>query len=309
VTADVPPSVPAVVLMIHSYSAANPADPQTIAGRWLAGGAYVYFGSMYEPFLQSFQTPDRVAARIAEGIPLGAVLRKLPPEPFGQPWRLLYLGDPLYRVRPDDRPRLDAWDPVATWPHYDEAASPGGGASDDARLIWALKVAIARLRRDPGRARQTDLTPGLLAIDRKRLAPPLRPIRDALVIDALLQADRLDDLVANLARIPAAEQSPSVRRHWEGALMALVQRLTSARDLESAQPLWAGAIRTAAPRAFLEQMTTRVGSLADSTSRRADWDARLRATLRDLEGTPGAEVIQAERKRIGDQAGSSSGQP
>ena len=40
--ADVPQSVPAAVLMIHSFSAADPTDPATIAGRWLANGAFVY---------------------------------------------------------------------------------------------------------------------------------------------------------------------------------------------------------------------------------------------------------------------------
>ena len=35
---DVPRGVPAAVAMIHSFSAADPTDPQTIAGRWLARG-------------------------------------------------------------------------------------------------------------------------------------------------------------------------------------------------------------------------------------------------------------------------------
>ena len=40
--ADVPGGLPAAVVMIHSFSAADPADPRTIAGRWLAQGAFVY---------------------------------------------------------------------------------------------------------------------------------------------------------------------------------------------------------------------------------------------------------------------------
>ena len=35
-TGDVPWTAPAAVLMIHSFSAADPLDPGTIAGRWLA---------------------------------------------------------------------------------------------------------------------------------------------------------------------------------------------------------------------------------------------------------------------------------
>ena len=56
-----PAGVPAAVAMIHSFSAADPTDPQTIAGRWLAQGAFVYFGSVYEPFLPAFRTPGLVA--------------------------------------------------------------------------------------------------------------------------------------------------------------------------------------------------------------------------------------------------------
>ena len=36
----VPGGFPAAVVMIHSFSAAEPADPQTIAARWLAQGAF-----------------------------------------------------------------------------------------------------------------------------------------------------------------------------------------------------------------------------------------------------------------------------
>ena len=48
---DIPRGVPTAVSMIHSFSAADPLDPQTIAGRWLDQGAFVYFGSVWEPFL------------------------------------------------------------------------------------------------------------------------------------------------------------------------------------------------------------------------------------------------------------------
>ncbi len=95
---DVPGGVFRAVTMIHSFSAANPADPQTIAGRWLANGAYVYFGSVQEPFLPAFRPPGLVAELIAAEVPLVAALRQSELEPFGFPWRLVYLGDPLYRV-------------------------------------------------------------------------------------------------------------------------------------------------------------------------------------------------------------------
>jgi hypothetical protein len=95
---DVPRGVFTAVSMIHSFSAANPADPETIAGRWLAHGAYVYFGAVHEPFLAAFRPPGLVAELIAADVPLVAALRQGEGELCGFPWRLVYLGDPLYRA-------------------------------------------------------------------------------------------------------------------------------------------------------------------------------------------------------------------
>ena len=95
---DVPRGLPSAVAMIHSYSAADLNDPQTIASRWLANGAFVYFGSVREPFLLAFRPPGLVAELIARDVPLVAALRQSELERFGFPWRLIYLGDPLYRV-------------------------------------------------------------------------------------------------------------------------------------------------------------------------------------------------------------------
>ena len=67
---DVPRGVLTAVSMIHSFSAANLADPDTIAGRWLANGAYVYFGSVHEPFLPAFRPPGLVTELIAADVPL-----------------------------------------------------------------------------------------------------------------------------------------------------------------------------------------------------------------------------------------------
>ena len=103
--ADVPGGCPAAVVMIHSFSAADPADPRTIAGRWLDQGAFVYFGSVHEPYLQAFRRPGLVAELAAEGVPLSAALRQGESEPFGRPWRLIYLGDPLYRIPGPKAPR------------------------------------------------------------------------------------------------------------------------------------------------------------------------------------------------------------
>ena len=96
---DIPRGVPAAVAMIHSFSAADPNDPQTIAGRWLSQGAFAYFGSVNEPFLLAFRPPGLVAELLAAEVPFVAALRQGELEAFGFPWRLVYLGDPLYRLQ------------------------------------------------------------------------------------------------------------------------------------------------------------------------------------------------------------------
>ena len=260
-----------LVLMIHSFSAADPSDPRTIAGRWLANGAFVYFGSMHEPFLQAFRPPSLIAALLAENLPLGVVMRQSPPEIFGQPWRLLYLGDPLYRVQPVDRSaaRLPRWGPVADWPAYGEFLQPDPRAADNVRLNWALKTAIFQFQREDRPRRRVDLPTTLLAIDRDRLGDRLRPIYDALLIDTLLQADRADTLHARLARIPVGERTPFVRRQLETCQLAILQRLAAIRDIARAGDFWGEVIRSGAPRDHLELVTARVGALADTPSRRA----------------------------------------
>ena len=67
---DIPRGVPAAVAMIHSFSAADPNDPQTIAGRWLSHGAFAYFGAVNEPFLLAFRPPGLVAELLAAEVPL-----------------------------------------------------------------------------------------------------------------------------------------------------------------------------------------------------------------------------------------------
>jgi hypothetical protein len=161
--------------MIHSYSAADLANSQTIASRWLEQGAYVFYGSVNEPFLTAFRQPGLVAELVCAGVPFVAALRQGETEAFGFPWRLIYLGDPLYRLEncrmdetsndvQDAAKRLAAeeWRTIAreyadsriseiTNPlvRIDEAcndlaANPDSGDYLDARrLSWCLDSAIA----------------------------------------------------------------------------------------------------------------------------------------------------------------------
>lgn len=89
--------VPAVVHMVHSWSAVAPGRPNTVAGRWLERGVFAYIGSVHEPYLQAFVPTPLVAKRLLTGMAFGAVGR-LDDSPV---WRIAVLGDPLYSVRPE----------------------------------------------------------------------------------------------------------------------------------------------------------------------------------------------------------------
>lgn len=301
-TGDVPQSGPAVVLMTHSFSAADPLDPGTIAGRWLANGAYVYYGSMNEPALQAFRTPDLVAALAAQGMPLGAATRQSPPEPFGRPWRLVYLGDPLYRVRPKEQAARIAptdWPVAASWPRYGHFPRPAADAANTAKLHWIVKEAVARLQRDEARTDPADdLVKDLLELRRTQLEPGLRPFHEALLADLLLHTNRPGALYAQLVQIPPPDRTPEARRLLETCQLLLVQQFAASRDFTRAEALWSELVRSGASPAMLEQVTARVGAMADSPDRRAHWRDVLTAAQRLLKSAPGTAVIEAERKRL-----------
>jgi hypothetical protein len=84
--------VPAAVHFVHSFSAAFAADANTVAGRWLANGAFAYVGSVHEPFLNAFVPTPIFARRMFAPMPLGVAAR-LDNAP---PWRVTVIGDPLY---------------------------------------------------------------------------------------------------------------------------------------------------------------------------------------------------------------------
>jgi len=190
--ADLPPGLPVIVSMIHSFSAADLTDQETIAGRWLAQGAYVFYGSVNEPFLAAFRRPVLVADLLAAGIPFVAALRQGEFEAFGHPWRLIYLGDPLYRFdnyrineRSDhsreagQRLSFDEWRKVtladANWrvvevttqvlppressPRHDSRPDTD---TDATRLAWCMEAALAESTAGSGNHNTTPPSPGLV---------------------------------------------------------------------------------------------------------------------------------------------------
>ncbi len=237
--ADLPAGIPSATVMIHSFSAADPFDPSTIAGRWLAQGAFVYYGSVNEPYLMAFRMPVLALDLAARGVPLSASLRQGELEPLGRPWRLVYLGDPLYRLRrAEARP---AWiessqgrqgeDASATWAA--EAIAPAeadvetiGRLPADRRLQWCRDAAVAELARD-GRPRsdsRLDWRSILLAIPREAITPRFRPALDEMIVDVLSQSGDWDALHVRAAAIPPGSRRPKVRAAMEaGAFFRLAR--------------------------------------------------------------------------------------
>lgn len=82
---------PVAVHIVHSWSARLPASPKTVGGRWLEHGAYLYYGSIDEPFLNAFVETPKVVSRLLSGMPFGVAVRR----DNSPPWKLNVLGDPL----------------------------------------------------------------------------------------------------------------------------------------------------------------------------------------------------------------------
>lgn len=295
-TADVPLTEPTAVVTIHSFSAVDPWNLETLAGRWLANGAFVYFGSMNEPFLPSFRAPTLVADLIAEGLPLSAATRQGRGEPFNLPWRLVYLGDPLYRVRPGDS-RAARIDPAETaaWPAYKVYKVPDARATDDVKLAWALQAAIALAGgRRPAPA--IDLPGILLSIRPERLSLAGRRPHAALLVDVLMASGRRRALIERLAEIRNADAD--VRRWLQTARTSELQHALAAGNLAEACAAWDALVRSEASDELKSLVTTRVAALADSPSRLRVWRQWLfRATPKLVDSTI-APAVHAELKRV-----------
>lgn len=92
---------PAAVSLVHSWSAVTPGNPWSIAGAWLESGAFMYVGSVHEPFLQAFIPTPIFALRLMGGLPWGVACR---PDGLAPVWKIAVLGDPLLAIGAE-RPR------------------------------------------------------------------------------------------------------------------------------------------------------------------------------------------------------------
>ncbi|QEH35542.1 hypothetical protein OJF2_40950 [Aquisphaera giovannonii] len=311
---DIPRGVPAVVSMIHSFSAADPTDPATIAGRWLDQGAFVYYGSMNEPYLQAFRPPALAAGLAVRGMPLVAALRQGEHEPYGRPWRLAYLGDPLHRLIPaaDDPGRHRAPptgdDPALVHPGWRAREIAAGDAllipsgDDEARLDGCLIAAMGALcagATGDGEAVRRSVLEG---IDRAKLPPPLRPTLDELRIDAGLNGGEPDRLLDWLLKVPPAQAGPRVERAIETVATARIFDLSGRGLLGAALDAWESTLRRPWPASsrFPIELTERLAAILDSGSpaQRLLLRDRLAALARDLSEGPARSPLAVALKRL-----------
>ncbi len=138
--------VPAATHFVHSWSATNPANRDTVAGRWLERGVFAYLGSTFEPYLQSFIPTPVAAQRMLFAMPFGAAVRM----DAGDPWKLAVLGDPLY-VAIRTAPRASAPLP-ATLAHAQSLADQLPDHLKAGRFVDAVRT-LHLLARDDEAAR------------------------------------------------------------------------------------------------------------------------------------------------------------
>lgn len=313
-TADVPRTVPCAVVMIHSFSAADPTDPATIAGRWLANGAFVYFGSLNEPFLQAFRTPQLAGDLLAQHLPMAAALRATAAEPFGGPWRLTYLGDPLYRI---DRaaPVADPGQPEARSrrvvpldvPDQCEVVRPDAldrlpaGAPSEAVVRAGFDAAILLA----SSSREAEGVPALSAtlvrlsdLDRDALGPEAKRTYDLVLADLMFTARRRAELRFRIEAIPPGDRSPDLVRWLEALRTDHFAWVLAGSDFDRIAAAWLQVVRSDASVDFRRQATARAGVKADDPERRATWARVLREALGAGPARPGERFVAEELGRI-----------
>ncbi|MFM7592712.1 MAG: hypothetical protein ACKO85_13075 [Isosphaeraceae bacterium] len=288
-TWDVPWSVPTRIHIIHSFSAADAADPYTIAGRWLANGAYGYFGSVNEPYLQSFRSAGLITDCLMRGLPWAASVRQNPGrEMFGQPWRLMVFGDPLMIIEPPRlrEARVDSMT-TANWPEFKPEPVPDENADPMARLAWAVRQSLVQASGSSSKesASIRDIAKLAAKIPRDKLPGHFRPVRDELVACLSLESRQLADALKLAREVPRSEASPALLRMMESAAAATFQQAMAKSDLEEALPAWR-VLASLCPRTDLRDVLAwPVATLATTPVRKRLWIRTLESIETDTESS------------------------
>ncbi len=184
---------PAAVHVVHSFSAQRPGVITSVAGAWLARGAFAYIGSVDEPGLQSFVPQPTFAARLGSLFPWGAAGRE---DGMLENRKLAVLGDPLWMLDATPSKPADAMADPEGAQSLVTLAGDAIEAGELARGAWLLRMAgrnqnlvdlaMATLRDEPGK------------IDAEFAQASLH---------ALFEAGERRGFAAMFARLPSARQS------------------------------------------------------------------------------------------------------
>lgn len=259
-------AVPSAVHMIHSWSLERPGARDTLGGRWLERGAFVYVGSVNEPYLAGFVTPSVLTRRMANGMIFGAAVRA----ENAPPWKVVCMGDPLYALGPSMR-RND--EPTT---YEDRNATPVASGLRDALTARNWSEAFNTLRLEGRDADAEKLLDGILANAAKDRAKdtakafPLDGATVRIVVPMLLRRGATQKL------LDVAQQALASRDARDGLMDPVV------RDALwlSAYPVLSGGADERLTRLLQEvvredQLVRDVGLLASAHMRGGDFASAL----------------------------------
>lgn len=305
-TWDVPWSRPTRIHIIHSFSAANAADPYTLAGRWLANGAYAYFGSVNEPYLQSFRTAGLLSDCLTQGYPWAAAVRQNPGrEMFGGPWRLIVFGDPMMTLKSKNEKtsRINS-DITDQWPAYRYEPVPDLKSDPAALLGWAVRQSIYRQtsQAEEQTADAKLILQVLTGMNRSKIAEDLRPIRDELLAYHVLETRQFEECIKLADQIELSKISPSLSRMIESAAIVDYQKGLSRGNLEDALPGWRVIVQIC-PRGDLRDALTRpLKPMTTTAIRKRIWIRTLERLINSDQSGEDLKNWAAKEKAVAESA-------
>lgn len=266
------PAEPSIVYFVHSWSATLPADRPTIAARWLERGAYAYFGSIQEPYLQSFVSTPDVAGRFLSSIPWAIATR------FDQTidqvpvWKLACIGDPLLTLGPPAlriaeplplagaRPLADDVGPALKEGRFADAIAALAllGRDDD-----AAKLAAALINDKPDQFTPQAAAAAIMPLFRTGRSEPLFRAYDTAVNGKVAPDNAWKDAVW-LAAYPLLGSAND--RLMLESLKNAIRPDNVERDIEELAYAWARATTRASALAMLDEVAAAMPT-ADASSR------------------------------------------
>jgi hypothetical protein len=254
---------------------------------------------MNEPYLFAFRPPLLVGDLIARRLPLSVAFRATVEESFGKPWRLVFLGDPLYRLEGNlgRHPREPMDPPMPGCSLLEPASRPPEGDSAG-RVAWAVDATFARLAAGGSNIRVETISDVLMNIDRESLDPTTRRRFDDLLVENLPDAGRSKLLRMLALGWDRETLSSSLRRWLEFELAGSLERaLTEANGAEALEA-WSGLMKLDPPTFAVEQATPRLARLLDTPNLRGPGRDAILTAVRDRLSAPDQGVLGQALRRL-----------